>query len=89
MKGHLHIEQGSPNIFEKGPHKLWQHFEGRVFYDYVMWLFRDMSHSTQSAHVSSILYFFIFDKMCSWAGWNDYAGRIWPVGHSLETPDIE
>ena len=26
--------------------------------------------------------------MASRAGWNDFAGRIWPAGRSLETPAV-
>jgi len=33
-------------------------------------------------------YFFILDKMASQAGWNGFAGRIWPAGRSLETPGL-
>ena len=35
---------------------------------YVMWLFRDMLHSTKSANVSQKLYFFITDKMSARPG---------------------
>ena len=38
-----------------------QQFEGRI--SYVMWLFRDMLHSTKSTNVLYIYYFFIIDKM--------------------------
>jgi len=34
---------------------------------------------------SLIYYFFIIDKLASRAGWNGFAGRIWPVGRSFET----
>jgi len=37
----------------------------------------------------SISYFFIIDKMASPAGWNEFAGRSWPAGRSLETPGVE
>ena len=33
-------------------------------------------------------YFFIIDKMASRAGWNGFAGRIWPADRSLETPAV-
>jgi len=33
-------------------------------------------------------YYFIIDKMASRAWWNGFAGRIWPAGRSLETPDL-
>jgi len=32
-------------------------------------------------------YFFITGKMCFVAGWNCFAGRIWPAGRSVENPD--
>jgi len=31
-------------------------------------------------------YFFIFYEMASAAGRTGFVGRIWPAGHSLETP---
>jgi len=35
------------------------------------------------------IWFFIIGKMCFAAGWNGFAGRILPVGHSVENPDID
>jgi len=32
-------------------------------------------------------YFFIINKMTLRVGWNGFAGRIWPDGRSLETPE--
>jgi len=32
--------------------------------------------------------FFIIDKTASRLGWNDFAGRIWSAGRSLETPAL-
>jgi len=29
------------------------------------------------------------DEMPSRAGWNSFAGRIWPAGRSLETPALK
>jgi len=45
-------------------------------------------HSTKSTHFSYRCYFFILGKMCFAAGWNGFAGRIWPPGRSVENPDI-
>jgi len=36
-----------------------------------------------------IYYFFIIGKMCFVAGWNGFAGQIWPAGRSFENPDID
>ena len=32
--------------------------------------------------------FFIIDQMASRNWWNRFAGRIWPAGRSLETPEL-
>jgi len=53
-----------------------------------MWLFRGMIHTTKSTNFSWTYYFFIIYKMASRAGWNGFAGRIWPAGRSLETPGL-
>jgi len=34
-------------------------------------------------------YFFIISKMCFAGGWNEFAGRFWPAGRSVENPDID
>jgi len=49
-----------------------------------MWLFRDMLFYQINKFVVNI-YFFIFDKMSSRAGWNGFPSRIWPAGRSFET----
>ena len=41
------LSTGSPNLFVRGPHKL-LHNGSRVGHLNVMWLFRDISHSTKS-----------------------------------------
>ena len=67
-----------------------------------MWLFREMLHSAKSKRFSSIN-FSLFSKCIrgpdlaavrslenDFAGrMNSFAGRIWPAGCSLDTPDIE
>ena len=80
------VRQEFPSLFARGPHKLLhieqlQQFEGQT--SYVVWLFRDMLHSTKSTNVSQIYYFFIVekmsllpDKMFLRAGWNGFVGRI-------------
>jgi len=39
--------------------------------------------------LSQNYYSSIIDKMASWAGWNGFAGLIWPAGCSLETPALK
>ena len=37
---------------------------------------------------SFVILFFLVGKMSTRAGWNGFAGRIWPAGRSLVTPDL-
>ena len=62
-----------------------------------MWAIRGMLYSTKPTNFSWThfavyffnIIFFIIDKMASRAGWNDFAGRIWPAGRSLETAGLK
>ena len=51
-------------------------------------LYSNKSKNFSWKHVQ-FFFFFIIDKMASRAGWNDFAGRIWPAGRSLETPALD
>jgi len=72
------LEQGSPNIFVRGPHKLFsQTSEGRT--SFIMWLFR--------YHVIKffvILLLFNYWQNAFAGRQNCFAGWIWPAGRSLE-----
>ena len=47
-----------------------------------------MLHSTKSTHFRKYIIFFIIGAMCFAAGWNGFAGRISPPGHSLENTEM-
>jgi len=41
-------------------------------------------YQIKKVFLSTAYCLFIISKMASWAGWNGFAGRIWPAGRSLE-----
>ena len=81
------LYQGVSKLFCQKAHKR-SHNSSRSAHLNVMWLFRDILHSTNSMNVSQKYYSSIIDKMASRIGWNYFVGQIWPSGLSLKTPGL-
>jgi len=90
----LLTKPGSPNFFVRGPYKVIQNMSraGRLTQCDccgICYILRNQKTFPKYC----ILFFHhwqngFIDKMASRAGWNGFAGRIWPVGRSLETPGL-
>ena len=76
------FKQVSPNIFVLGHISF---YKVRTFY--VMWLFRDLLHSTKSTRSSKTI-FFIIDKTSSQAGFGHFRGPAYcckyVVSHEMQ-----
>jgi len=79
------LDQGSPNVFVRGPHKVMQNISraGRRTQCVCFRIYYILPNQQNLGN-----FFSSFDKMALRGGWKGFAGRIYPAGRSLETPDL-